>query len=594
MHHPHPKSPPPPLLKSLALLLPWVAPYRHKIALTLLAIIVIAAALLSLGLGIAVLVDQGLHSPTSLNKTIGFCLIAALLLAVGSYGRVLLVNQLAERIIADMRQAMFTRLLTLPPTWFEDTPRGDIIARFTSDSVLIQTVLASHLSMAARNILLLVGGMAMLVLTNPGLTVLILLLLPLVVVPVVIIGRRLRQQSRQAQTSLAQLAVEIDESLAAIDDIAIFGRQDYMARRFAEACQTNYRIAKQQVHSRGLLSGLVIFFGFAVIALIFWLGGRALISEDMTPGALSAFAFYAALVATAIAALTDMGGELQRAMAAFQRIQALLDTQPPALPRRRQPFPDLSKLSPTPMIAFDKVSFCYPSRKTPALSNISFAIAHGEKVAIVGRAGAGKTTLFKLVLGLLAADRGRISIGGVAVDALAGDALRQHIAVVPQRPALFSASIKDNIGFASAKATPADIEAAAKTAGMHAFIAGLPQGYATPIGEKGVQLSGGQRAQIAIARALLRDAPILLLDEATAALDAATEKEIQRGLNALLKQRTSLVIAHRLATVMDCDRIIVLEEGRLLASGSHQQLLAKSAVYQNLASLQLLGKLPNP
>ena len=579
-----------PYLGLWSVLLPWVSPYRRTIAFAVLAIVAIATALLSLGLGIAALIDRGLTDHQALTTIIGFCVCAAVLLAVGSYARTILVNQLAERVIADMRLAMFRQLLALPPAWFETHPRGDIIARFTSDAVMIQTVLASQVSMAVRNLLVLAGGLVMLSLTSPTLTLLIVLMLPIVVIPVVLVARRLRHHSRQAQTSQAHLTIALDESLAAIDDIVIFGRSTYIASRFAQACQASYAAAKSQIHTRALLSALVIFLAIATIALLFWFGGQGLIAGDLTGGALSAFVFYSALVVTALAALSDLGGELGRAAAATHRMHALLTESPPPPPKATTPFPMLADATDTPVIALHRVRFSYPSRPhISAVGEVSFTVALGERVALVGASGAGKTTLLKLVLGLIAADAGEIRIGGVALGDLDRDALRHHIAVVPQHASLFSASIKDNIGFADPSKPMSEIETAAKRAGMHEFIAGLPHGYQTLIGEKGVQLSGGQRAQVAIARALLRDAPILLLDEATASLDSATEAKVRKGLETLLAARTSLVIAHRLASVVDATRIVVLDRGRVVAVGQHKTLLRESEIYRNLASLQLLA-----
>jgi ATP-binding cassette subfamily B protein len=444
---------------------------------------------------------------------------------------------------------------------------------------MIQSILASSMSMATRNVLLLVGGLIMVVLTSPKLTLVILGVVPLVVVPLVVIGRMLRRQSRIAQDRIADLSVEIEESLSSIDDILAFGRGDTMISRFEQAAENSYNASRKRILLRGIMSGMVIFLVFAAITFILWLGGLDLLKGDISAGDLSAFVFYAALVATSVGALSDIGGEWQRLGGAAERIAELL-SQNDYLPEPQTPmaFPEqLSADQRDQFITFDQVSFSYPTR--PQQSSL-------DQFSVTMKPG--KSTIFKMLLRLYDPAMGTISIGGIDLKDLTTDDLRGHIAVVPQNASLFSSTVYDNIAFGKPDASPAAVEQAAQEANAHSFITDLPQGYNTLIGEKGVQLSGGQRQRLAIARALLRDAPILLLDEATSALDSSSEQKVQSALMHLMQNRTTIVIAHRLSTVINADRILVMDNGRLIASGDHDTLLATSPVYHKLASLQFM------
>lgn len=581
------------VIASMRVFWPWIAPHKKQIILALLSILLVAVALLSLGRGIALLVDSGFGQgeETLLRRAIMICVGITALLAVGSYMRTVLINRVAERVISDIRKAMYRHMIGLSTSWFENRRRGDLISTFSTDTTMIQSILASSMSMAARNMLLLVGGLIMVVLTSPKLTLVILGVVPLVVVPLVVIGRMLRRQSRIAQDRIADLSVEIEESLSSIDDILAFGQGDTMVRRFEQAAENSYNASRKRILLRGIMSGMVIFLVFAAITFILWLGGLDLLKGEISAGDLSAFVFYAALVATSVGALSDIGGEWQRLGGAAERIAELL-SQNDYLPEPQTPmaFPEqLSADQRDQFITFDQVSFSYPTRpQQSSLDQFSVTMKQGESIAIVGESGAGKSTIFKMLLRLYDPAMGTISIGGIDLKDIKTDDLRGHIAVVPQNASLFSSTVYDNIAFGKPDASPAAVEQAAQEANAHSFITDLPQGYNTLIGEKGVQLSGGQRQRLAIARALLRDAPILLLDEATSALDSSSEQKVQSALMHLMQNRTTIVIAHRLSTVINADRILVMDNGQLIASGDHDTLLATSPVYHKLASLQFM------
>ena len=575
---------------------PWIRPYRWQVLGAFLSIILVAAGLLSFGRAIALLVDEGLASTWRLNQSMAICIVIALMVAVGSYLRTVLINHAAERVIADLRKAMYRHMMGLSTAWFEEKQSGDVISTFATDTIMIQSILASTTSMAVRNVILLVGGLVMVVLTSPKLTLVVLALVPLVVVPLVLLGRSLKRQSRLAQDRLAALSVELDESLTAIDDIIAFGRTETMMTRFDKAVEASFSASRKRVFLRGLMSGFVIFLVIAAVGLIIWLGGRDLLRGAVSAGDLSAFVFYATLVAASVSALSDIGGEWQRLGGAAARIMDLLN-QNARMSENPNPqkFPSASGASSGASgggveIHFDNVHFRYPARPSQVLEGLNLTIKAGETIAIVGESGAGKTTIFKLLLRLYDADKGRVSIGGVDVKAMALSDLRQNIAIVPQMASLFSASVYENIRFGVPDASADAVKSAAREAHADAFIRALPEGYHTLIGTKGVQLSGGQRQRLALARALLRGSPILLLDEATSALDSVAEQNIQTALLDVMKHRTTLVIAHRLSTVINADRIVLMQQGRVVASGDHESLIATSPLYHRLASLQFMAE----
>ena len=575
-------------LTSLGALWPWIRPYRADVAKAFGAIIMVVAALLLLGRGIAYLVDAGLGGSDGalLNQAVAICVGIAVLLAAGSYLRTVLINRVGERVIADIRKAAFNHTLGLSSGWFEQARIGDVISTITVDTSLIQTLVASSLSMALRNFLVLLGGVLLLILTSAKLTLVILGVLPLIIAPVILIGRRLRKQSQIAQDKLADISVAAEETFSAISTVQAFARDQLMRARFDAVAEAYYAASNKRLMLRGLISGVVILVGFSAITFILWIGGQDLLSGKITAGDLSAFVFYAALVASSIASLSDMAGELQRVAAATERITRLLSAkQTITSPMHPRPLPQ-GTLS----VCFDRVSFRYEEvRDLPTLTDISFDIQPAERVAIVGPSGAGKSTILKLILRLSDVSAGKVLVGGVDVCEVAIADLRGAIGLVAQETALFSGTIAENILFGRPDASPDDVREAAKDANIDDFIASLPMGYQTSIGEKGIRLSGGQRQRIAIARALLRNPSILLLDEATSALDSQSEQVVQNALMRLLEGRTTVIVTHRLATVLNADRIIVMDRGAIVAIGKHEELLSSCPFYHELVSLQLVA-----
>jgi ATP-binding cassette subfamily B protein len=570
----------------LASFWPYLAPHRGRIMLAVLALFMVAGALLGMGRGLAYLVDQGLgqRNPALLDRAVLATALIAALLAFGSYLRTSMVNKIGEMVLADIRKAVFGHAVTLSAGWFETARTGDILARITTDTAIVQTVMTSTLSMAARNVLLLIGGLVMVVLSSPKMSLVVLVVVPLVVVPLILMGRRLRKASRAAQDRLADVGVEAEETFSAIRTVQAFGRESFRRDVFDAKVDAALDAGLARVRLRGLLSGIVIFLVFTGIGVILWIGGQDLMAGRISPGDLSSFIFYAFLVASSTGFLSELAGDLQRAAGAAERIALLLDTKAvmaePAVPRRIDETAEDA-------CVFDRVSFAYPAAiDRPAIRDVSFRVGVGERVAIVGPSGAGKSTLFHLLLRFYDPLAGMVRLGGADLRDLRLDDIRQHIGLVPQETGLFSASLRDNIAFGRPDAHETMIVAAAKKAQAHEFIAALERGYDTHVGEKGVRLSGGQRQRIAIARAVLRDPRLLLLDEATSALDAQAEAAVQHALENLMDGRTSLVIAHRLATVVRADRILLMDRGRLVAVGTHESLLVESALYRTLAELQ--------
>ena len=565
---------------------PYLRPHKGRLLAAVLALVLVASALLCMGRGLAYLVDEGLGKgdPDLLDRAVLATALIALVLAFGSFLRTTMVNKIGELVLADIRRALFSHVMELSASWFENNRTGDVLARIKTDTTVVQTVMTSTLSMAARNLLLLIGGVVMVVLSSPKMTLVVMVVVPLVVLPLIILGRRLRVTSRLAQDRLADVAVEAEETINAMYTVQAFGREQQMRAKFDHAIQNSLDASLERVKLRGVLSGILIFLVFSGISVILWIGGQDLMAGRISPGDLSSFIFYAFLVAISTGLLSELAGDLQRAAGAAERIAHLIETQAfmpqPAMP---QPLNLYSSVA----CQFDRVDFAYPCAEgRPAVADLDFTIAAGERVAIVGPSGAGKSTLFHLLLRFHDPISGRILVTDVDLCDLVTAELRGHIGLVPQNAALFSSTGRENIAFGRPDVSHDQIVDAAQKAQADEFISALDGGYDALVGEKGLRLSGGRRQRIAIARAILRNPRLLLLDEATNALDAQSEAAVQNALENLMKNRTSLVIAHRLATVVQADRILLMDRGRIQAIGTHEALMVESALYRTLAELQ--------
>lgn len=572
-------------------LLPFLRPYRRQMVLALIALVVTAGTMLSLGKGVQFLIDRGLASGSEAGLTQALIIFIGLvfLLGLGSFCRFYLVSWIGERVVADIRQAVFAHLLTLSPSFFEDNSPSEIQSRITSDTTLLQSVIGSSLSIALRSSLMLVGGILFLLVMHFKLTLILLTCVPFVIVPVVYFGRRVRRLSRDSQDEVANVGRYLSQALRHIKVVQAFTHEKHDAQRFSATVDRAFNVSVKRIQQRSWLTLMVILLSMSGIGVMLWFGGKDVISGEISAGDLASFLFYSIIVAGAVGAISEVMGELQRAAGAAERIMELLSAKS-AVVSGASEFPSqrMTEIHQgDEVIRFDNVEFRYPTRPDyAALKNLSFSIKQGEMLALVGPSGAGKSTLFELLLRFYDPQEGGIYLAGENIKAYSLDDLRRRFALVPQETVLFDQTVYDNLGYANRNASKEAIQYAAEQANAHEFITRLDKGYETRLGEDGVRLSGGQRQRVAIARAILKDAPILLLDEATSALDAESESKVQAALEPLMKGRTTLVIAHRLATVLNADRIIVMEQGEIIAQGTHSELLASCALYKRLADLQ--------
>ncbi|PJE54949.1 ABC transporter ATP-binding protein [Marinomonas sp. BSi20584] len=571
--------------------LPFLRPYRRHIVLALIALVVTAGTMLSLGKGVQLLIDQGLASGSEAGLTHALMIFIALvfLLGIGSFCRFYLVSWIGERVVADIRQAVFAHLLTLSPSFFEDNSPSEIQSRITSDTTLLQSVIGSSLSIALRSSLMLIGGILFLLVMHFKLTLILLTCVPFVIVPVVYFGRRVRRLSRDSQDEVANVGRYLSQALRHIKVVQAFTHEKHDAQRFSATVDRAFNVSVKRIQQRSWLTLMVILLSMSGIGVMLWFGGKDVISGAISAGDLASFLFYSIIVAGAVGAISEVMGELQRAAGAAERIMELLSAKSVVVSGSTEfPSQRMAEIRQgEEVIKFDNVEFRYPTRPDyAALKNLSFSIKQGEMLALVGPSGAGKSTLFELLLRFYDPQQGGVYLAGENIKEYFLDDLRQHFALVPQETVLFDQTVYDNLGYANRNASKESIQYAASQANAHEFIARLDKGYETRLGEDGVRLSGGQRQRVAIARAILKDAPILLLDEATSALDAESENKVQAVLEPLMKGRTTLVIAHRLATVLNADRIVVMDQGEIIAQGTHVELLETCALYKRLADLQ--------
>jgi len=573
-------------LRPLLALAPYVARYRGRAILALIALTIAALTTLLVPVAVRRMIDFGFtpQGIALINSYFSVMIAVVAVLAGASASRYYLVMTIGERIVADVRRDVFAHLVSLSPAFFDSARSGELISRLTADTTQIKSAVGASVSIALRNFMLFIGATAMMVVTSPRLSGFVLLAIPLIVIPLVAFGRWVRRLSRNAQDTLADASAYAAELVGAMRTVQAYTGERLAKARFGKAVEQAYEAARSSTQARAILTAIIIFIVFTSVVAILWVGSHDVLTGTISPGRLSQFVLYTAFAAAGLGQLSEVWGEVSAASGAAERLFELLRVKPeitaPAAPRAL-PAPARGD------VAFDKVSFAYPMRaEVSAIDRVSFSVRAGEKVAIVGPSGAGKSTLFHLLLRFYDPTSGAISFDGVPISSADPHELRSRIALVPQESVVFAASARENIRFGRPEADDAEVERAAQLAHATEFIARLPDGFESPLGERGVTLSGGQRQRIAIARAILRDAPLLLLDEATSSLDAESETLVQTALEELMRHRTTLVIAHRLATVLSCDRILVLEGGHIVEEGTHASLVAAGGLYARLARLQ--------
>ncbi|MBX5141116.1 ATP-binding cassette domain-containing protein [Rhizobium lentis] len=573
-------------LRPLGRLMPYVMRYRGLVAGALISLALAAMTSLALPLAVRRMIDHGFTQSDGsfINSYFAMLMVMAVMLAIASALRYYFVITIGERIVADLRRDVFNHVTRLSPSFFDVNQSGEIVSRLTADTTQIKSAVGATASVALRNLILCLGALGMMVVTSPKLSSLVIGAIPLIVFPLVAFGRSVRRRSRAAQDTLAEASAFANETIAATRTVQAFNGEDAAARRYAGAVESAYEAARAAIRSRALLTGIAITLIFGSVVAVLWVGAHSVLAGTLSAGTLGQFLLYAVISAGSLGALSEVWGELSQAAGAADRLTELLDeVSPISAPANPEALPSPSR----GRVEFSDVHFAYPSRPgKSALHGLDFAVSPGETVAIVGPSGAGKTTVFSLLLRFYDPQQGSVAIDGVDARLATPDELRQRIAIVPQDVTIFAASIHDNIAFGRPGASREEVRAAALAAQADEFIARLDNGYETEVGERGVTLSGGQRQRIAIARAILKNAPVLLLDEATSALDAESETLVQKALDGLVDGRTTLVIAHRLATVLKADRILVMDKGRVVEEGTHQSLIRQGGIYARLARLQ--------